>query len=141
VIAPVEVMANASIKPRERVLAPEFFDALEASVHRFGGVWISPSMMVERTRLENGEEDVRIVARSLFGHLCVFTIELDLREPDLAQSWLRAAMATFDRLDLTPLGVAESIVSYNMLAHREHTHPLSWVETCAALGFRREEEV
>jgi hypothetical protein len=134
-IAPVEVMANASIKPRERVLAPEFFDALEASVHRYGGVYISPSMMVV-----NRDGAISVEPRALWGHLMVFTIELDLREPDLAQTWLRAAMETFDRLDLTPLGVAESIVSYNMLAHREHTHPLSWVECCAALGFRREEE-
>jgi hypothetical protein len=128
-----------STQPPDRPLPVEFYDALEASVHKYGGVWISPSMMVERVLLENGEEDVRIVARGFFGHLMVFTIELDQREPDLAQTWLACALRTLDRLGLTPQGVAESIVAYNMIARRPVETPLSWVETCAALGLRREE--
>lgn len=136
-IATPAILAHAERAVTVRPMPMEFFDALEASVHKYGGVRNSPAMVVVRD--PSAPDDPRIEPRAFFGHLLHFASDLYEREPDLAQHWLGCALTCCDRLNLTPQLVAEAVVSYNMAAERSVETPLSWIECCAALGLRRED--
>lgn len=140
-IATAAMLAGVATPP-ERVLACEVFDAIEKSVHTYGGVWISPALAIVRIlSYETGEgveEEPRLEPRAFFGHVLSFANYLYETEPDLAQAWLVCALAACDRLNLTPQLIAEAIVMYNRQARRPVEAPLSWLECCAALGLRRD---
>lgn len=125
--------AIGQVAPPERILAVEFFDALERSIDTYG-LGISPSLLC--VKRDDGEVEVQPCA--FLGHVIHFAIRVETTEPELAQTWITAAWNRCYDLNLLPHLIAEAIVAYNMHHGRPHEQRLTWTETCLVLGLRRE---